>query len=50
MTPTILTARLAAANAEAAYRFYSVNHDRAEAEFWWGRVVYWQRLAQELQQ
>jgi hypothetical protein len=46
---TYQLATIAAANAEAAYRFYSVNHDRAEAEYWWSRVVYWQELAQAMQ-
>jgi len=42
-------ATLAAKKAEKAYHFYSVNHDRTEAEYWWRRVVYWQELAQQLQ-
>lgn len=36
-------------NAEAAYRFYSVEKDHAAAEQWWLRVCYLQQRLQELE-
>lgn len=43
-------ATLAAKNAEKAYHFCAFENDWLEAEYWWSRLCYWQRIAQELQE
>jgi hypothetical protein len=36
-------------NADAAYRFYSVEKDQAAAEQWWLRRCYWEQRLQAIE-
>ncbi len=36
-------------NADAAYRFYSVEKDQAAAEQWWLRRCYWEQRLQAME-